>query len=149
MKFSKMIVLVSIFLPLCACALVDSTGLGPGGESSAPRVYYAGISGLKMFSECRASGTPISQLPLHEKVFRYKVERGFAYVKVARTGQVGWVKNANLVWQKRSPSKAVKSNPGEKQSEVDPEPTLDVNPDVNPEPNSEIERRDASMFDAF
>ncbi len=149
MKISRMIVLFPIFLSLCACALVESTGAGPGVKSSAPRVYYAGISGLKMFSECRVSGTPIAQLPLHEKVFRYKVERGLAYVKVARTGQVGWVKNANLVWQKRSPSKAVKSSPAEKQTEVDPEPTLDINSDVNHEPNSEIERRDASMFDAF
>ena len=148
MKFLKMILLVPVFLSLYACAMVDSAGREStsGGDSNAPRVYYAGISGLKMFSECRVSGSPIAELTLHEKVLRYKMERGFAYVKVVRTGQVGWVKNANLVWQKRGPSKAApKSHPVEGKSEVVPETTLDVNPDPNPE----IKRRDASMFDAL
>lgn len=148
MKFLKMILLVPVFLSLYACAMVDSAGREStsGGDSNAPRVYYAGISGLKMFSECRVSGSPIAELPLHEKVLRYKMERGFAYVKVVRTGQVGWVKNANLVWQKRGPSElTTHNNLNEKKSKVDPETT----PGVTHEANPKVEHRDASMFDAL
>ncbi len=150
MKFLKMILLVPAFLSLYACAMVDSAGreLMPQKESHhAPRVYYAGVAGLKMFSQRSVSGSPIAELPLYDKVLRYKVEHGFAYVKVTRTGQVGWVRNADLVWRKRTPSKKSSKNspPPQPKTEVPPENT----PEVNPEPNPEIEPRDASMFDAF
>jgi hypothetical protein len=149
MKFLKLIVLVSAFFSLYACAMVDSVGreLTPQEESTAPRVYYAGVACLKMFSQIRASGSPIAELPLHTKVLRYKLERGFAYVKVTKTGQVGWVRNRDLVWRKRTSSKVATQNepPPLEKMEVEPK----VTSDVNPEPNSETERRDASMFDAF
>lgn len=144
-----MILLVPALLSLYACAMVDSVSreLTPQEESNAPRVYYVGIAGLKMFSQSRASGSPIAELPLHAKVLRYKTERGFAHVKVTGTGQVGWVRNADLVWRKRAPSKKSPktSPPPQQKTEVSPENT----PEVNHEPNPEIERRDASMFDAF
>ena len=153
MKFLKIILLVPAFLSLYACAMVDSVSreLTPQEESNAPRVYYAGVAGLKMFSQRSVSGSPIAELPLYDKVLRYKVERGFAYVKVHRTGQVGWVRNADLVWRKRSPSKkSPKNTPSPQQkAEVTPENTPEANLQPNPQPNPEIERRDASMFDAF
>ena len=149
MKFLKMLLLVSAFLSLYACAMVDSAGREPSpqGESNAPRVYYAGVAGLKMFSQRSVSGSPIAELPLYDKVLRYKVERGFAYVKVHRTGQVGWVRNADLVWRKRThPKKRPKNSlPPQQKTVISPENT----PEVNHEPNPELERRDASMFDAF
>jgi hypothetical protein len=149
MKFLKMSLLVLVFLSLYACAMVDSASreLMPQEESKSPKVYYAGVAGLKMFSQSRASGSPITELPLHAKVLRYKTERGFAYVKVTGTGQVGWVRNRDLVWRKRTSSKvtAKKDPPVREKAEVTPENT----PDANHEPNSETERRDASMFDAF
>jgi hypothetical protein len=153
MKFLKMLLLVSAFLSLYACAMVDSAGreLMPQEESDAPKVYYAGVAGLKMFPQRSVSGSPIAELPLHDKVLRYKVERGFAYVKVHRTGQVGWVRNRDLVWRKRTPSKknSKTSPPPQQKAEVAPENAPDVNLHPDPEPNSETERRDASMFDAF
>ena len=149
MKFLKMTLLVPALLSLYACAMVDSVSreLTPQEEPNVPRVYYAGVAGLKMFSQSGVSGSPIAELPLYDKVLRYKVERGFAYVKVARTGQVGWVRNRDLVWRKRTPSKKSPKNspPPQQKAEVTPENT----PEVNHEPNPEIERRDASMFDAF
>jgi len=149
MKFLRIIILVSGFLSLYACAMVDSAGrdLMPQEESNAPRVYYAGVEGLKMFSHSRVSDSPIAELPIYEKVLRYKLERGFAYVKVVRTGQSGWVRNADLVWRKRAPSKksSETSPPSQQKSESAPENRREINPDPNPE----TDRRDASMFDAF
>ena len=149
MKFLKTILLVLAVLSLHACAMVDSATkeLVPQEDSHAPKVYYAGVAGLKMFSQSRVSGSPIAELPLHTKVLRYKTERGFAYVKVTGTGQVGWVRNRDLIWRKRTSSKvtAKKDPPPREKGEVVPENRSDV----NPEPNSETQRRDASMFDAF
>jgi pyruvate/2-oxoglutarate dehydrogenase complex dihydrolipoamide acyltransferase (E2) component len=149
MKFLRIIFLVSIFLSFHACAMVDSATkeMTPQQESTVPRVYYAGVADLKMFSQGKASEAPIAELPLHEKVLRYKLERGFAYVKVVRTGQMGWVRNADLVWRKRTPSKkaAKKTTPPQEKAEAAPENT----PEVNHDPNPELERRDASMFDAL
>jgi len=146
MKFLKIFFLVPTILSLVACAMVDSD-LTPREESNAPKVYYAGVAGLKMFSQNRASGSPVAELPLHAKVLRYKTERGFAYVKVAGTGQTGWVRNADLVWRKRTSSKMTsgKASPPPEKAEV----SLENESDVDPEPNSETKRRDASMFDAF
>jgi len=149
MKFLRIIFLVSVFLSFHACAMVDSATreLTPQEESTAPRVYYAGVSGLQMFSQSKVSDSPIAELPLHEKVLRYKMERGFAYVKVVRTGQMGWVRNADLIWRKRSSSKKAPKNaePPQQKTEAASEKT----PEVNHDPNPELERRDASMFDAL
>lgn len=153
MKFFKILLLISSFLSLYACAMVDSASreLMPQEEANAPRVYYVGVAGLKMFSQSKASGSPIAELPLHAKVLRYKMERGFAYVKVTGTGQVGWVRNRDLVWRKRTSSKvtAKKDPPPREKGAVASEKKSAVNPDPDPEPNSETKRRDASMFDAF
>jgi len=148
MKCLKVIIWVPALLSLYACAMVDSTvrELTPGAESNAPKVYYVGVSGLKMFSECGGSGSPIAELPLHEKVLRYKLEHGFAHIKVAGTGQTGWVKNAKLVWRKRTPKKTASERPPDAEK---PGVGREAPPVVNPESNPEIERRDASMFDAF
>ncbi|MCP4574874.1 MAG: hypothetical protein GY846_01115 [Deltaproteobacteria bacterium] len=153
MKFLKMNLLVLIFLSLYACAMVDSASreLMPQEESNAPKVYYVGVAGLKMFSQSKASGSPIAELPFHAKVLRYKMERGFAYVKVTGTGQVGWVRNRDLIWRKQASSKVTpkKDPPPREKEAVASENKSDVNPDPNPDPNSETQRRDASMFDAF
>ena len=149
MKILRIVLFVSALLSLYACAMVDSTGreMTSQEESNAPRVYYAGVAGLKMFSQSKASGSPIAELPLHAKVLRYKMERGFAYVKAAGTGQVGWVRNCDLVWRKRTSSKktAKKESVAREKAAV----VSENKSDVNHEPNSETQRRDASMFDAF
>lgn len=137
MKFLKMNLLVLIFLSLYACAMVDSASreLMLLEESNAPKVYYVGVADLKMFSQSRASGSPIAELPLHAKVLRYKMDRGFAYVKVTGTGQVGWVRNRDLIWRKRTSSKVTskKYPPPREKSEI----ASDNESNVNPEPNSE------------
>ncbi|HKI49863.1 MAG TPA: hypothetical protein VKA69_11085, partial [Desulfobacteria bacterium] len=80
MKFLKIIFMVSALISLQSCAMLDATSkkLATQEESTAPRVYYAGVVDLKMFSQSRVAGSPIASLPLYEKVLRYKLERGFA-----------------------------------------------------------------------
>ncbi len=151
MKFLEVFLVALIVLFLNACAIVDTATreLLPDEKSTAPRVYYAGVEGLKLYAESSSSGPPIAELYLHEKVLRYKLENGFAYVKVPRTGQTGWVRNRHLVWRTGSTSKkkAAKSSPPKKAQKA--EASEEVTPEPNPEPNQETDRRDASMFDAF
>ncbi len=65
----------------------------------APRVYYAGVENLKVYSEPSASSKVVGALSLYEKVTRTKLEHGYAYVESAKTGAKGWVKNAQLIWR--------------------------------------------------
>ncbi len=136
MKCPKLILLIVASFFLCSCAVVDSTKrLISGPEDTGPKIYYVGLSDLKLFSEPHSSKTYVAKLPLNEKVMRYKVQKSFAYVKVARTGQTGWVKNAHLIWKKgASPPK----KPPEKEQ---------VEKDLKPDP--EMKGHNASMFDAF
>jgi len=41
----------------------------------------------------------LTQLPLYQKVYRYKMEKGYAYIKVEESGVTGWVDNARLIWR--------------------------------------------------
>jgi hypothetical protein len=64
-----------------------------------PTVYYAGVEGLKVYSEPSASSTVVGTLSLNEKVMRSKVERGFALIESTKSGAKGWVDNARLRWR--------------------------------------------------
>ena len=67
------------------------------GES-APRVYYAGTT-LKVYSEPGSSSSVVGELSQYEKVTRFKLERGYAYVESATGSTKGWVVNAQLIWR--------------------------------------------------
>lgn len=146
MKICRYLPFLMGFLLICSCVTMDSASTGnltSEGGNTRPKVYYAGVPGLKLYSGCSFSSPTLAELALHEKVLRYKLERGLAYVKVAKSGQTGWVRNADLIWRLPSVSK--------KDTEVNLPVTAEPAPPktVNPDPNPETERRDASMFDAF
>jgi hypothetical protein len=99
----------------CGCAAPKSVSGWFGGEQAADSAeapqaagqpYYAAAEGLKVHSEPSGSSKVVGRLPLHEKVLRYKIERGYAYVKAERSGLAGWVNNAMLVWRLPSASPA-------------------------------------------
>lgn len=103
-------VVAAFTLPVCGCSSVKKSVEGwvrPGSPdetvaadvSEARRVYYAGVEGLKVYSEPSASSRPVGSLSLHEKVTRSKLDRGYAYVESAKSGVKGWVNNAELVWR--------------------------------------------------
>jgi len=80
MKCPKLILLIVASFFLCSCAMVDSTKkLLSEPEDTGPRIYYVGVSDLKLFSEPHSSKTCVAKLSLNEKVLRYKVQKGFAY----------------------------------------------------------------------
>jgi hypothetical protein len=126
---------VSVALVLASCASVQHTVGGwfgtatptpsptptlqtkGGAATTAPRVYYAGIEGLQVYSAPSASSKVIGQLSLHEKVTRFKLERGYAYVESTKSDVKGWVKNAQLIW--RLPSAPTTAAPAAE--EVQPE----------------------------
>lgn len=76
-------------------------------------VYYTADQGVKLYGEPRFGGTAIATLPVHQKLYRSKQERGFAYVKVDGSGQTGWVDNSRLIWRlpSRKPKPAAPSAP--------------------------------------
>jgi hypothetical protein len=143
MKCPKLFLLIVASFFLCSCAVVDSTKdvvdstkkFLSKPDDTGPRIYYVGLSDLKLFSEPHSSKTYAAKLSLNEKVIRYKVQKDFAYVKVSRTGETGWVKNAHLIW-KKPPSPPPKP----------PEKELT---DKGWKSDPEQEGRSASMFDAF
>jgi hypothetical protein len=147
--------IASIFL--CSCATIDSASkkLGPVETGEKLETFYVGLSGLKLFPEPRFSKTFIATLPLHEEVVRDKLEKGFAHVRVVRTGQTGWVNNSHLVWRTSPPPKPVPPEPSPLPKPVPPEPTPEKRPSeenviqepANPDP--EMEGRDAAIFDRF
>ena len=69
----------------------------PETMASTPRVYYAGVEGVKVYSEASGSSKVVGRLSLHETVTRSKLERGYAYVESAKSGLKGWVSNAQLI----------------------------------------------------
>ena len=123
-RIARLAAAVSLALSLASCASTQQTIGGWFGTATptpaptpqrkaaaaAPRVYFAGTEGVKLYSEPSASSKVIGELPLHEKVTRLKLERGFAYVESAARGLKGWVNNSQLIW--RLPSGATTTAPG-------------------------------------
>jgi len=104
---------------------------GPQAKAAGPRVYYAGEA-LKVYSTPSASSKVVGELGLHEKVTRFKLERGFAYVESATSDVKGWVVNAQLIW--RLPSGATTAAPAP--SEAEPEAPAAEEPQAPPEPEA-------------
>ena len=68
-------------------------------QATKPQPYYTAIDGLKLYKEPRRSKAHLAQRPLHQKVYRSKLEGGYAYVKVDGSDMKGWVDNAQLIWR--------------------------------------------------
>ena len=136
---------VSLALALASCASVQQTIGGwfgaatptpaptPQGKAAgaAPRVYFAGTEAVKLYSEPSASSKVIGELSLHEKVTRFKLERGFAYVESAARGLKGWVKNSQLIW--RLPSGATTTAPAAAEAEPEGPAAEEAQPPQAPE----------------
>ena len=73
-----------------------------------------------MYSEPSTSSKAVGTLPLHEKVTRTKLDRGWAYVESTKSGVAGWVNNARLIW--RLPTTGAQA-PAEAQPEEPVAPT--------------------------
>ena len=136
----RVFVVLSIAAALAGCATVQQRVGGWFGAATptptptprakaaaavAPRVYYAGSDGLKVYKGPSASSTVVGKLSLHEKVTRTKLEGGYAYVERA-TGAKGWVNNAQLI--RRVPTAAAPAAPAAAEPEAEPEPEAPVAP---------------------
>jgi hypothetical protein len=99
--------LVLAVAPLCGCAGTFSSIKGSvfGGapqkveetQGTAPSVYYVGADELPLYRE--PGKTVVARLRLHQKVYRYRLESGYAYVKVEGSDQEGWLDNGKLIWR--------------------------------------------------
>jgi len=144
------------------CSSVKSFGELFGGKSGSPGkgTFYAGANDLKLYSKPSYSSSTIGSLALHQKVYRAKIEKGFAYVKVATTGQHGWVENGKLLW--RLPSSADEaatpraepdvtesaSQPVSAEAPAAPAPAQQTTPESD-EAGDEQQGTDPSLFNPF
>jgi hypothetical protein len=141
-RIVRIAVAVSVAISLAGCAAMQQTVDGwfrkatptpaptQGPEvtpavAAAPRVYYAGTEGLKVYSKPSGSSKVVGELSLHEKVTRFKLERGYAYVESAKGGLKGWVNNSQLIW--RLPTTPTTTAPA----------TMETEPEVAPAPTAE------------
>jgi len=148
------LILASILLSACAMAETATQKISALTGGTKPGTYYTGVADLKLYPESRFSEKYTAKLPLNEKLVRYKVERGFAYVKVASTGQTGWVNNAHLIWKKAGSEEATPKGDTPKGASPKKDLAKKSPPKEEPikepsQPNPEIERSGASSFDSF
>ena len=160
----------SVILVLAATTLLWSCGtIGSSGNKEGPLVYYAAEDGLKLYPAPSFYQEPIAELPMNEKVLRYRTEKRFGYVKVERTGQEGWVENARLKWriekQKIEPETALPQEQLEKPpDQLAPEPSQDktktggvlspkeaeaATPPESSTPSKSKKKPDASVLDSY
>jgi len=104
------------------------------------RIYYAGVEGLKVYSEASTSAKVVGTLSLHEKVVRSDIQRGYGLVESSKSGLKGWVDNAQLVWRLPAASTTgapakVEAEPEEPQAPAPGEPS----PTATPEPTPTVE----------
>jgi hypothetical protein len=89
---------------------------------------------LVVYSEPRSSSSPLTQLSLHQKVYRSKIEKGYAYIKVEESGVTGWVDNAQLIW--RLPSPPQKASTKTEEQAAKPAPKAPVATEKAPTPTT-------------
>ena len=126
-------------LIVASCATTQqATGTAPTAEPTAsrgPRVYYAGVEGLKVYSETSASSKVVGTLSLHEKVVRTNLERGYAFVESTERDLKGWVDNAQLIWRLPSaPGAGAPTNVEEEPEEPEAPSSEELTPTAAPEP---------------
>jgi hypothetical protein len=128
---------LSVALLLASCATIQQSVGGwfggrtptpapeptPAAAAQAPRVYYAGVEGLKVYNQPSTSSKVVGTLSLHEKVTRTKLDRGWAYLESTTSGAKGWVNNAQLIWRLPTTPTTGAPAPGEAQPEAPAAPT--------------------------
>jgi hypothetical protein len=133
----RLAIALSAALSLAGCAAVQQTVGGwfgaatptptpqaaPGAAGQVPRVYYAGVEGVKVYGQPSTSSKVVGALSLHEKVTRTKLERGYAYVESSKSGVKGWVNNAQLIWRLPTAATTAEPAPAEEQPEEPVAPT--------------------------
>jgi len=136
-------------LSLAGCSVQKTASGWFGGErpaatsgARAGRVYYASVAGLTVYSEPSSSSKVVGELSLHEKVTRYKLQGGYAYVTADASGLTGWVNNGMLLWRLPAATPAA-AEPGarapaapavEEQGEAPEVPTAPTSQEPSPTP---------------
>lgn len=113
-----------------------------GMETRAPRAYYAGAARAKLYRAPDATSAVVGQLALHEGVLCYELDGDFCYVKAERSGNEGWVLNADLIDRLPRASAPARNVAAPAAPAPEPEPELEPEPDA-PAP------AEKSVFDPY
>lgn len=165
-------------LLLAGCATGRSAQQSVGGwfdrvlEGTAaqgePRLSYAAVARVKVYSEPDASSSVQGVLNLHEEILRYQSESGFAWVE-ADGSLAGWVRESQLLLQRpqarrpaavepEQPTAAEPAQPAEAtpapedsaETGTSPPPSTDAPTEpVPPEPDAEPLEPERSVFDPY
>lgn len=90
---------------------VDSAPSSTPDIESQPLPFFVGVDGLALYSSPTVASPIITRLSLHQKVLRFKLEKGYAYIRAPESGEEGWVDNAKLIWKLPAKSAPIKNNP--------------------------------------
>ena len=139
----------ALILALIAAVGMWSCGTkGSLNKKKDRQVFYSAVDGLKLYPAPHFSDNAITELPLNEKVLRYRIEKGFAYVKVQRTGQKGWVENARLKWRVEK-QKTPSDQPSPLPQQVKEPAEEAASPEESTSSDSTTKKPDASVLDSF
>lgn len=91
-----LLALAVLLLPACGHQS-PPVATSPATPAAATEELFAvGTGRLGLYAQ-PAADRPTAFLPLHETVVRTTVRDGWAFVRVARSGQTGWVNDAQLI----------------------------------------------------
>ena len=136
-EYSKRIVFWLCCAAICAavsgCSKLRGFGWGTDTQASKPGVspqdssktgiYFTETENLPLYQS--PGSKIITRLPLHTKVYRDDLQKGYAHVRVDATGDQGWIENAKLIWRLPKPAAQDKK----------PEPASDVANTENSKPS--------------
>lgn len=125
--------------------------------SATPAVYFSAVGGLAVYGQPRASAPVQGHLSLHEKVYRDRVEGGYAHVRAEGDRVVGWVDNAKLIWRRPSPATSGSGGPPPAPAAPPPSPATSSvplpsstpPPAAEPPPAPDQGRSTPAIFDAY
>lgn len=92
--------LVVAVLAGCANGTGPRTSPELATTTSTPEgVFYVGVEALAVQDAPKRSGNVVGHFPLHRKVMRSRVAKGYALVRDADGALAGWVLNSKLLWR--------------------------------------------------
>lgn len=100
------------------------------GSAAAEGVYYAASPDLPLHRS--PGGVIIKRLPQYTKLYRAQLNSGFAHVRVASTGETGWVDNAQLIWRLPKPKSPQQAHEPESQPVAESPSPLAAEPSPQP-----------------
>lgn len=105
-----------------------------GAVQNQGTVYFVATDGLPIYAGTSSAAKVLGQLPLHTKVIRTRLEKGYAFVRTADGRFEGWVNNNQLDWRVPTAKKPGKDAADQKPPSLPGEPEQELPAVTEPGP---------------